>query len=97
MEMWGIEDPVVDLSQCPHCYAESITGSYGVMRYLCGTVLRTEGNSEQSINCISKSRQTKQRVATINGILQACDPMEREVVLDQIAAYWKGKFKFERI
>ena len=73
--------------RCYLCGAEATRGGYDEQHYACGSIYLHAKLHEQSIFCKAHSLHVQQRIATIQGILDACDSMERESVLNAISDY----------
>lgn len=84
MSSWGLEEQrPASYDKCPKCGAAAIDNDgHGFATYTCGTMYEDCHCTLFNEQCQSKSYTTKRRIATVTGILRACDTAERAAVVD---------------
>lgn len=94
-EMYGLESPPKTITnRCPLCGSDCVFYSEQDRHYSCSTVYYDGHLQQQGHTCKKNSFRVLQRVATIQGILDACDTVERNSVWGLLVKFMEaGVFK----
>lgn len=76
--------------RCPKCDSVAMrSDSDGLITYECGTLYVDGRCDSQSTRCFCDSSIVRRRASTITGILNACDQLERDAVMDLVALQFR--------